>query len=185
VRENLNDVVGRKLREVRTEKGLSLDKLSDLTGVSKAMLGQIERGDSSPTVSTMWKIANGLGVSFTTFFEENEPTFKLVSKHDVRPIPEESGLFQVRPLYRIERGKPFEAFAVTLQPGCHYQSEAHAKGVEELLFVQAGSMTIDVDENKFVLSKDQSIRFSADYAHEYHNPSSMPCELFMIIYYPS
>jgi transcriptional regulator with XRE-family HTH domain len=59
-------VVAQNLRRMREDKKLSLDRLAELTGVSKSMLGQIERGESSPTISTIWKIANGLKVSFTS-----------------------------------------------------------------------------------------------------------------------
>ena len=58
--------VGQNLRRLRNGLGLSLDEASKLTGVSKAMLGQIERGESSPTISTLWKISSGLKVNSVT-----------------------------------------------------------------------------------------------------------------------
>ena len=64
--EDLTLLVAENLKRIREEKRLSLDKLAELTGVSKSMLGQIEHGESSPTVATVWKISNGLKVSFTT-----------------------------------------------------------------------------------------------------------------------
>jgi transcriptional regulator with XRE-family HTH domain len=183
MKADLNRMIGQKLKEVRTGRNLSLDKLAQLTSVSKPMLGQIERGESNPTVSTLWKIASGLGVSFTTFIEEEEPAIKLVTKQEVEPIPEESGLFQVRPLYPMERGKSFEVFSVALMPGCHYKSEPHSKGIEELILVQEGSMWLVLGELEYELQKDQSLRFSADYPHEYHNDKGYLCEMTMIIYY--
>ena len=65
--EYLNSLIGKKLKEIRSAKRLSLEEVTKLTGVSKAMLGQIERGISNPTVSTLWKIATGLKVSFSFF----------------------------------------------------------------------------------------------------------------------
>ena len=56
--------IAHHLQSVRKARGLSLDKTAQLTGVSKAMLGQIERGESSPTIATLWKIATGLACSF-------------------------------------------------------------------------------------------------------------------------
>jgi transcriptional regulator with XRE-family HTH domain len=55
------------LKILRQARGWSLSKLAEETGVSKAMLGQVERNESSPTVSTLWKIATGLNVPFSTF----------------------------------------------------------------------------------------------------------------------
>lgn len=51
--------ISENLRQIRKEKKLSLDSMAEQTGVSKSMLGQIERGESSPTVATLWKIATG------------------------------------------------------------------------------------------------------------------------------
>ena len=52
--------IGPKLKKVRFDRGLTLDNVAEMTGVSKTMLGQIERGESSPTVATLWKLAGGL-----------------------------------------------------------------------------------------------------------------------------
>ena len=60
--------IAQHLQSVRKGRGLSLDKTAKLTGVSKAMLGQIERGESSPTIATLWKIATGLECSFSSFW---------------------------------------------------------------------------------------------------------------------
>ena len=59
------DIIGANLRKIRNAAGLSLSKAADLTGVSKAMLGQIERGESSPTIATLWKIAKGFHLPLT------------------------------------------------------------------------------------------------------------------------
>ncbi|MEN6483123.1 MAG: helix-turn-helix transcriptional regulator, partial [Anaerolineaceae bacterium] len=64
--EDATLLIAKNLKRIREERKLSLDRLSDLTGVSKSMLGQIERGESSPTISMVWKITNGLKISFTT-----------------------------------------------------------------------------------------------------------------------
>ena len=63
--------VGKNLRKIRNDLGLSLDETSKLTGVSKTMLGQIERGESSPTISTLWKISSGLKISFTSILDDS------------------------------------------------------------------------------------------------------------------
>ena len=60
--------IAQHLKALRKAQGLSLDSVARLTGVSKAMLGQIERQESSPTISTLWKIASGLNASFSAFF---------------------------------------------------------------------------------------------------------------------
>ena len=61
--DDINKIVAENLREIRRLRKLSLDGLAELTGVSKSMLGQIEREESNPTLQTLWKIAAGLRVS--------------------------------------------------------------------------------------------------------------------------
>ncbi len=65
--ENLARFLSTTLKQLRQQRGWSLSRLAEATGVSKAMLGQIERNESSPTVATLWKIATGLNVPFSTF----------------------------------------------------------------------------------------------------------------------
>lgn len=62
---NLNEIIAVNLKRLRAERGFSLGKLSELSGVSKVMLSQIEKGESNPTINTLWKIAGGLQVSYT------------------------------------------------------------------------------------------------------------------------
>ncbi|MDN4075688.1 helix-turn-helix domain-containing protein [Fictibacillus terranigra] len=181
---NLNEVIGRRLKAMRGQKNWSLDQAAKATGVSKPMLSQIERGESNPTVSTLWKIANGLGVSFSSFLEENQPAIKQVNTADVEPIENQDGTFLVSPLFPIEPKKSFEIYAVELLPGCHYTSEPHAPGVEEYLLLQEGSLSLTVHREDFQLSSGQNIRFAADYVHVYKNQGRGPAKLIMIIYYP-
>ena len=79
------EVIAANLREIRDSRHLSLDQLSDLTGVSKSMLRQIETGRSSPTIATIWKIANGLRVSFTALLRK--PTIPADSRNISSLIP--------------------------------------------------------------------------------------------------
>lgn len=70
--DNLTHYLATTLRTLRHQREWSLSRLAEETGVSKAMLGQIERNESSPTVATLWKIATGLNVPFSTFISPPE-----------------------------------------------------------------------------------------------------------------
>ncbi|WP_026677098.1 helix-turn-helix domain-containing protein [Fictibacillus gelatini] len=180
---NLNQVIGKKLKQLRKERKWSLEETATMTEVSKPMLSQIERGESNPTVSTLWKIANGFGVPFTTFLENDEPVIKIVDRDDVDSLKENNGKYIVRPLYPMEGGKPLEIYSVELKSGCHYVSSPHPGGVEEYLIVEEGSLNVIVNENTYTLCKGQSIRFSGDYEHIYENTSDSTCFVTMIMYY--
>ena len=184
---SLTKKIGQKLKKLRLENQLSLDQLSSRCSVSKPMLAQIERGASNPTVNTLWKIANGLGVSFTAFIDEEQPLIKKVNRNEIEPLIEESGKMKVVPLFPMEPGKSFETFYIELEPGCNYNSNPHPEGVEEYLFVEEGKMTLEVDTHSYTISTGESLRFTANYPHGYRNESESQsfCKAMMIIHYPT
>lgn len=184
-KKNLNTLIGENLRTLREKKGVSLEKAAQLTGVSKPMLGQIERGVSNPTVSTLWKIASGLGVPFTTFLDEKQPEVKIIQKYDTEPLIEADGKFHVYPVFPMERGKPFEIFTIELLEGCDYPSQPHPRGVEEYIWIEEGTLNLQIEQQSYTLYKEQGIRFSADYYHSYANHQQTPCRATMVIYYPA
>ena len=110
-------VVAENMKAYRKANKLSLDKVSELTGVSKTMLGQIERGDSIPTITTMWKIANGLKVSFTSLIKESTNDVTIISKNDLLELPENDGKYKVYPYFPFEDDKQFEIYMVEIEPG--------------------------------------------------------------------
>ncbi|WLD94147.1 helix-turn-helix domain-containing protein [Alkalihalobacillus sp. AL-G] len=182
--QEVNQMIGDKIRTIRRQRNLSLEEMSRLTDVSKAMLGQIERGVSSPTVSTLWKVASGLGVSFSSFVEEEKPKFSKVEIDNVEPLLEDEGRYQVRTLFPTEAKRRFEAYSVTLEPDCIYTSSAHGDGVEEYLFVHEGEMTLTVAGETHRLRENEAFHFSANYEHIYENTTDERCTLLMVIYYP-
>ncbi|KSU85895.1 transcriptional regulator, XRE family with cupin sensor [Fictibacillus enclensis] len=181
---NLTEIIGKRLKALRGQRSWSLDQAAHATGVSKPMLSQIERGESNPTVSTLWKIANGFGVSFSSFVEEDQPSIKKVITNEINPIADASGTFLVRPLFPVEPGKSFEIYSLELLPGCNYCSEAHPDGVEEYLLVEEGSFALTVHENTYTLSTGENLHFAANFTHCYQNHGDSPARLIMMIYYP-
>ncbi|MCR6105100.1 helix-turn-helix domain-containing protein [Salipaludibacillus agaradhaerens] len=180
----INITIAEKLRKIRKEKGLSLDKAADLTGVSKAMLGQIERGVSNPTVSILWKIANGLKVSFSSFVEEDEPAVSLVKMVNVKPVVDEGGKYRVFPLFPYQQDKSFEFYTIFLEEGHSHKAEAHHAGVEEYITVSEGELIIDVDGQRYTIYEGDALRFKADRAHVYINESTGTTRFHLVIYYP-
>ena len=93
--QEMNRHLAQRLKGLRAELGWSLDVAARETGVSKAMLGQIERGESSPTVATLWKIATGFRVSFSSFIEPTpavtgETLYRIAD--DIRQQPAGEGM---------------------------------------------------------------------------------------------
>src|SRR6478609_7736943 len=110
--EEINLIVAKNLKGFRESKKLSLERVSELTGVSKTMIGQIERGESSPTITTIWKIANGLKISFTSLINSPQPDTKVILRSETQALSEDNGKYRVYPNFPFENDKRFEVFSI-------------------------------------------------------------------------
>lgn len=183
--QDLNSVIASNLKRVREEKKLSLDKVADITGVSKSMLGQIERGESNPTINTIWRIATGLKVSFTALINSPQAGPTIVRKPDVEPLIEDNGKYRVYPVFPYEDGRRFEMYIVEIEQGGYYRTDTHGEKTQEFITVVEGELTILTDDQKYTVHKDESITFQADRSHGYHNSGTGLARLSMVIYYSS
>lgn len=162
--------IGAIIKKVRQERGLSLDETARLTGVSKAMLGQIERSESSPTVSTLWKVSTGLRISFSTLMGAPSATYAPVSVENLQPVEEREGLMLLYDIFPFDPVAGFEIFTIHLKPGCRYASPSHANVAEEYVIATSGEMELTVGEQVFTLKKGTAIKFRGDEPHVYANP---------------
>lgn len=182
--ENLNSVISMNLKRIREEKKLSLDKVAQMTGVSKSMLGQIERGESNPTITTVWKIANGLKISFTSLLSQPETDTLIVTKMDVEPMIEDNRKYRAYPLFPYEDGRKFEVYMIEIEKGGYLSAEPHGQKTYEFITVFDGEITIRVDDKEYTMKKGDSIKFRADKFHSYHNSGNDLTRVSMVIYYP-
>lgn len=97
------------LKNLRHTRGLSLSQTAEKTGVSKAMLGQIERNESSPTVATLWKIATGFNVPFSLFLAPSSPPLQPLYSPPLQEM-------QVEPLFPFNPQLGFDYFSIKLTP---------------------------------------------------------------------
>jgi len=164
------------LKTLRQARGWSLSKLAEETGVSKAMLGQVERNESSPTVSTLWMIATGLNVPFSTFISpeaENPPVFD----------PQQQAMV-VKPLFPWDEALKYDHFSITLAPGALSESTPHEPGVIEHVVVISGELEMQIDGTWQMLFPDTGLRFAGDKPHAYRNSSGQPVHFHSLIHYP-
>jgi XRE family transcriptional regulator, regulator of sulfur utilization len=181
-----NQYLATTLRAMRNERGWSLDRAAQETGVSKAMLGQIERGESSPTIATLWKIASGFHTSLSSFLEPIPPanTEGVVYRTSdaIRSQPGSDGML-VAPLFPYEARFGFEVFELTLLPGYERFSEAHEAGVTEHVIVMRGCMSVLIDGQWIELAEGHAVRFSADRPHGYRNAHTESAVFHNLIHY--
>ena len=174
------------LKGLRRERGWSLDKAALETGVSKAMLGQIEREESSPSIATLWKIASGFHTSFSSFIEEirtdfNNPIYRAGQPQYLHPTDEK---IRVMPLFPFDNELNFEIFIIELLPGCEHMSPPHKHGVIEHVIVVDGAMEVLVNGAWNTLRKGEGLRFQANQPHGYRNTTSETANFHDIIHYP-
>ncbi|MBB6670542.1 helix-turn-helix domain-containing protein [Cohnella nanjingensis] len=176
--------VARNLKRIRKSRNYSLDKLSELTGVSKTMLAQIERADSNPTITVLWKIASGLRISVSDLIEEERPAVTLVRAADTEAISAADGRYLSYPLFPYGDNSRFEIYRVVMLPGCVYEAEPHHEGVEEFVTVTRGTLRMKIGEAWYAAAVGEAIRFEADQPHAYLNESDEATELQSVILYP-
>ena len=178
--------VGKNLKRLRQEKGWSLDKAAKATGVSKAMLGQIERGESSPTVAKLWQIASGFEVSFSSFIAEssnNKLTSLFREAYELRREEYNVGFF-VSLLFPFEEALGFEIFELTLAPDYQHESDPHNTGVTEHILCISGVMAVLYDGEWQTLQAGQAVRFNANQKHGYKNLGKDNAVFHNVIHYP-
>ena len=165
------------LKNLRQERAWSLSKLAEETGVSKAMLGQIERNESSPTVATLWKIATGLNVPFSVFITpaeaDGEQSFD----------PQQQAMV-VTPIFPWDPELCFDHFSITLAPGALSESTPHEKGVIEHVVVIGGQLDMCVQGEWRRLEAGEGLRFAGDLPHAYRNSGEQTVHFHSIIHYP-
>lgn len=159
------DTIAQNLRRLRTEQNLSLSKASELTGVSKAMLGQIERQESSPTIATLWKIAQGFQIPLSALLQEATCT----EGYETVQFP---GSISVRIVFPFDAALGIETFEITLKAGQFHQSDAHVLGLVEDVYVLSGAMEVEVAGQTHQLDPGQGYRFPADQPHAYRGLSA-------------
>ena len=182
--DQMNQIVARNIRRLREEKKLSMDELSRLSGVSKSMLSQIERGEGNPTISTLWKLSNGMRVPFDALTVRPKAAFEIVRTEDIQPIQEDAGKVRNYPIFPDDENRRFAVYYLELEPDSFWQSESHLQGTTEFITVFAGEVEITAAGRRFQASRGESIRFRGDTPHTYRNPGGEMAILHMILYNP-
>ena len=182
--DTMNAIVAKNIRRLREENKLSLDGLARLSGVSKSMLAQIERGDGNPTISTLWKISNGMKVHFDALTVRPKTPYEIVRTSEIQPLLEEGGKVRNFSIFPDGEGRRFAVYYLELEPGSSWESEPHLHGTAEFITVFAGSLQIRTGGREFAVSAGESVRFRGDAVHSYRNSGSETTVLHMILYNP-
>jgi transcriptional regulator with XRE-family HTH domain len=181
--EHLLESLSETLKRFRQERNWSLDATAQATGISKAMLGQIERCESSPTLTTLWKLAKGFEVPLSAFIDPSTDKQRRARSNPVKQKPAPDSMW-VATLFSESEQIPFEWLELTFPEGYERDSEPHLNGVIEHVVVKSGQLEITVDGKRHELNEGETMRFYADKPHTYRNLASGDTVVHNLIYYP-
>lgn len=180
-------MIGKNIQRIRNSRKLTLNVLSERSGVSKAMLSQIESDKVNPTVATVWKIARGLNVDLNDLLDtgsEPKRVFSVNPAGDDGPKPEtkEHGV-SIRILSPITMVEELEMYLLTFEPHTSLPSEPHYPGTQEFLTVVKGSVRVQAGENTAELRKGDFLIYHCDIDHTISNVSAQPAVVHMVVRY--
>lgn len=173
--------VSARLRELREAQGISMRTLASRSGLSANALSMIERGKTSPSVSTLYKLAGALGISITAFFgTEYEQKQVVFLKNDTRTrLPFTRGVFEAL------GGEQFvgrvEPFMLTMDSGasCGPQDIVHSG--HEFVFCLRGRLEYTVEKETFHLEPGDSLLFASKLRHRWKNPTNTVTNALIVI----
>ena len=179
----LSIIVGENLRALRRKHGLSLEQLAHLSGVSRAMLGQIETGKSAPTINLLGRIAEALKVSVPSLISNSQSAGTVIIPRDRSTVlASGDGGFTCRALFPWGDVHSAEIYEVSIAPEHFELAPPLAPGAKKSLVVISGEIEVSVAGDSPVrLSTGDAILFSADAEHRLHNPSGAEAKAFLVI----
>jgi transcriptional regulator with XRE-family HTH domain len=181
---DLAPVLGASLRRLRTKRGLSLERFAKESGVSRAMLSQIELGQSAPTINVMWRICNALGVPFSALISgKGEATVAVLRAGESKTLASRDGRFTSRALFPYDAPRRVEFYELRLAAASEERAEPHAPGTTEYLVVADGEVEIELNRERHALRRGDSIVFQADVPHAYRNPGGAGAVMFLVMTY--
>lgn len=177
----LDKNIALNLKRIRKSKNMSLDMLAERTGVSKSMLGQIERGESNPTVSTIGKIVEGLKVPFEQLIYDRKEIMVMPSPEEAPIFREKEGQYRIYVMLPFDAGRNFEIYQGELARNAQMESDSHGEQTWEYLTVVSGEIELMLDERSFRVKEGSSLYFACDRRHIYRNYGEEKAVLNMII----
>lgn len=173
--------IGKNVRRLRKRMNYSLDQLSGRCGVSKGMLSQIEGDRTNPTLATIWKIANGLGIPLEELFDAPGPSlFEPVHADQVTIVQSENGQGTFRIISPLTV-REVETYFMEIDVGGEVVSPSHTPGTIEILYISQGQCEVVSGGNVTTMNEGDSITYQADLTHGFRNKGDVPLQGFLTV----
>ncbi len=186
--ETIDPISGRlggRVRQLRAERGWSLEALAHASGVSRSMLSQIEREQANPTLAVTFRIARAFGMSLADLVEAPGATtsISVIRAQDRAHFYRSDKDCQIRTLSPLNLEKDVEFYEVQLQEGGALRSAAHFEGTREFLTVQKGRVRLESAGDSEVLERGDSVSYRADVPHAIVNIGRGEAQVFLVDIY--
>ncbi|MGE5568582.1 MAG: helix-turn-helix domain-containing protein [Rhodospirillales bacterium] len=175
----------RRVKQLRAERGWSLQDLANACGVSRSMLSQIERNEANPTLAVTLRIARAFGIPLAALVATPGVTssVEVIRAGDRAYHYRSDSHCQIRTLSPLHLEKDVEFYEVRLQPGASLRSSAHYKGTREFLTVQKGRIRVESAGDAEELGLGDSASYRADVAHAISNVGTGDAVVFLVDIY--
>jgi transcriptional regulator with XRE-family HTH domain len=184
ISNNAPPEVGATLQRLRLARGLTLEDLSRIAGVSKSMLSQIEREKANPTIAITWRLANALGVGIGELLasETREvEAIRVVESHETPTLPGNHAGYALRILGPMELAGKYEWYELTLAPGGELASQAHDPGTSEHVTVLNGAVEVEVAGSVRKVKSGGTARYPADQNHALRNAGKTEAKALLVV----
>lgn len=182
---DLGRIIAMNLKQLRTERSLTLGQLAKESGVSKAILSDMEKGESNPTINTIIKVSKGLNVPYSRLMEGVEPESTLVRQQETVMQANENHHYRIFCYFTTSPKRNFELFRVELDPNSSNVSIAHPPKSQEYLYVLEGELTLETETESYTLHPGDSLGFASSVPHTYHNRQTEQAVFLCINYHPN
>lgn len=185
IQSTLSTAIGERVRHHRLRHGWTLDQLSESSSVSRRMLINVEQGSANPSVGTLLKLSNALGVGLPDLVEDPETgATRVIRSGDGALLWSGEAGGRGTLVASVETPDVVELWDWSLGAYDVHASAAHTSGTRELLQVQEGSVTLKVDGQLHVLETGDAISFSGDLPHSYANPHDVHARFILTVFEP-
>ncbi len=181
---SISERLAKRLKETRKSKGLSLEATAKLSGVSRSMLSQIERGESSPTVATLWNLTRALQVDFAGLLDAGDAasSIKEIMRANRTPTIDSQGEgCQIRILSPPDQAGQLEVYEILFAANGALISAPHRQGCVEHMTVLEGALSVAAGDEDARLSAGDTIRYAADCRHSIR-ANGEPAKALLIVH---
>ena len=175
--------LGERARALRRERGLTLEALAERSGVSRAMISKLERGEKNPTLVVAAKVAEGLGVGLSQLVGVEERRRVVVVPKERRMVVRDPETGFERQLLPPSFGGRGIEFVRNVVPGGSTSGEfpPHRRGVEEYVVVEWGRLRAILGGEEYLLEEGDALYFEADVPHRFDNAGEGECGYYLVI----